>query len=838
MPSRPSPRRKKSLAALVNGKPIYWSDFATNPDFQVQYARAKESGKPTDPLTARYFQAVLFNAINRELVVQAGDASGYVVPQSKLDAKVDFGVKGFAGDKNAFVENLRKNGSSLEQFTEFNRRSEVYAHMFILNVDEPTQQYLKDHPAVLPAGATPKQINDAHNAIYQTESTKLMNDYLDRLRAKATIQTFGLATDATTENASAPQLTFRMLGKPVLLSDDSQQKIIRQMTASFNISNESSGPYASPITDPNENDSPQQIEATGSFLHILYPNGLLMNTSAGSLQARDLYIGLAPGQSRLKGHGGWGCLVTTDQHIYFFAGTHPHQVTSDDLLSNPDITSQLIKAGIAKVVPTASASAVPANPQFYQGATTVATGDKAFARLGFTLVEIDEKAYQQNAKAVDEAVRTGNLHFFDQQAGAYIAPSAQIAFPKNRDWYHGWYSTGQVQSLIGSAKYEKINGQLNTSLYANAIFIGINADFFLTTSPVDGISVSSTWVDTEPLSPSAQKYNSAVPTGDLPKTLDLNPKMHVAEFQDPAWKIEPGKIHAFWVGRTLGQFKRTLQFQDHSHASFDDMIKSQSPSRLAVFITALPAGDPAPTQPSSTSTSSSLAPADPALPLNANLSSMPTNLALNPSPSSPAPISPIATAIVSTTAQPPVASPTATNLEQLKKDLLAAELDANARLVIYDKIRELPEDQFLSALSDLGRSDPTTTSLEKIIVDHERSLQNLMNTGATPDQPKVKALQAQIDHLLSQLSQAVEGLRRAMGVDLQMSDSRVTLLQNQLGAAGGNNTTPAPSGKPATPQVRIELKVSEIDDDVYLANKDKIDTALKKGGVGNHRNAQ
>ncbi|HEX4139284.1 MAG TPA: M56 family metallopeptidase [Candidatus Methylacidiphilales bacterium] len=188
--------KQKGLAALVNGKPIYWSKIASDPISRDLFLRAKSSGSAVE------LGIVVYEAVNHELVIQEAEASGYRVPQSVLNARIDYGVKGFGGDKNAFIENLVKNGSSLEQFNEQNRRSEIYAHMLMLHVDGPTEAYLHDHPPVIATGESPEELNKAINALHQMESTKLLNDWTNSLRAKAIIQIFADTTVSAKSDTS------------------------------------------------------------------------------------------------------------------------------------------------------------------------------------------------------------------------------------------------------------------------------------------------------------------------------------------------------------------------------------------------------------------------------------------------------------------------------------------------------------------------------------------------------------------------------------------------------------------------------------------------------------
>ena len=124
------------------------------------------------------------NAIQRELFIEDAEASGYVVPQKELDDRVDFGVKGFHGDKAAFVQNLQKNGLTLEKFNERNRGDLLWSHEWGLHVYEPSDLFVKSAPGWDSMTAEEKQ------KLYTDETTKLVNELTARLEAKAVIQRF------------------------------------------------------------------------------------------------------------------------------------------------------------------------------------------------------------------------------------------------------------------------------------------------------------------------------------------------------------------------------------------------------------------------------------------------------------------------------------------------------------------------------------------------------------------------------------------------------------------------------------------------------------------------
>jgi hypothetical protein len=199
--------------------------------------------------------------------------------------------------------------------------------------------------------------------------------------------------------------------------------------------------------------------------------------------------------------------------------------------------------------------------------------------LTFTLVEVDEKTYTKEAEAMDSAVAKGNKEFFARQKDVFVGPEVKATYSSCK----GWYSAGEVQSFVGSVTYDKLNGKSGTILQAEAIFLGVNADFAFSAG---GTSVDTFWQLTEPEKTVSQKVPPLALAQSRPVTFSLRPTMHVTTFKDKNWGLVPGQIHSYWLGKTLGQITRTRQFRDMSHASIDEMVKNKVPSRVAVFVTA------------------------------------------------------------------------------------------------------------------------------------------------------------------------------------------------------------------------------------------------------------
>ena len=165
-----------------------------------------------------------------------------------------------------------------------------------------------------------------------------------------------------------------------------------------------------------------------------------------------------------------------------------------------------------------------------------------------TVVEVDEKAFERDQAAMEQAVKSGDEKFFENRKDTYVAPSFEITFAHNKRWY----SAGMTQRFVGSVTYDKPNGVLSTTIQASALFVGLGADFTISSSAQNGVSIDSTWSDVEPAALPAQKFDPGFTPAKVPITLDLTPTLAKAKFTDTGWKPEPGKVHGFWVGQTLG----------------------------------------------------------------------------------------------------------------------------------------------------------------------------------------------------------------------------------------------------------------------------------------------
>jgi len=177
----------------------------------------------------------------------------------------------------------------------------------------------------------------------------------------------------------------------------------------------------------------------------------------------------------------------------------------------------------------------------------------------------------------------------------------------------------------------------------------------------------------------------------------------------------------------------------------------------------------------------------------------------------------------------------------LKRDLLVAQEDADARRVLLKNVQALPDDKLIATLQGLGRSNVAVDALQKEIDNENTDIVGLMHDGFDPNHPRIVSMREEVKAKQQQLSELIGGIRQAMAIDLQMADSRVELLNKRLNDQISPPATFSPSA-PSAPKeptvnreaglIQIGLKVLEVNDDVYLANKEKFDAAVEKADIG------
>jgi beta-lactamase regulating signal transducer with metallopeptidase domain len=177
----------------------------------------------------------------------------------------------------------------------------------------------------------------------------------------------------------------------------------------------------------------------------------------------------------------------------------------------------------------------------------------------------------------------------------------------------------------------------------------------------------------------------------------------------------------------------------------------------------------------------------------------------------------------------------AEDLAGMQKDLLAASEDADARQVLLESVKNLPDDKFLATLAALDRTSLTIVSVQNDMANKNAAIEALLKSGFTEDHPRVQAARAEWAVKEAQLKELVAGTRRAMAIDLQMADSRVALLSKEVNDAKGGAVAPstenAGGSNASGDKIEVSCQVAEVKEDVYLANRKKIDAVVKKADL-------
>jgi polysaccharide biosynthesis transport protein len=124
---------------------------------------------------------------------------------------------------------------------------------------------------------------------------------------------------------------------------------------------------------------------------------------------------------------------------------------------------------------------------------------------------------------------------------------------------------------------------------------------------------------------------------------------------------------------------------------------------------------------------------------------------------------------------------TDSDLETRKRDLLTAKEDADARRVLLESVKNLPDDQFVNTLEALGGHEiPNIANLRSDSFKLEADIDNLLKQGFEEQHPRVQSMRAELARERQQIADLIAGTRRALTVDSQMADSRVALLSGEV----------------------------------------------------------
>ena len=121
------------------------------------------------------------------------------------------------------------------------------------------------------------------------------------------------------------------------------------------------------------------------------------------------------------------------------------------------------------------------------------------------------------------------------------------------------------------------------------------------------------------------------------------------------------------------------------------------------------------------------------------------------------------------------------DLDARKRDLLTAREEADARRVLMESVKDLPDDQFVNTLEALGGHEiPNIASLRADAFKEEADIDNLLKQGFEENHPRVQAMRAELERERQQIAGLIAGTRSAIVVDSKMADSRVELLQKEV----------------------------------------------------------
>jgi len=120
------------------------------------------------------------------------------------------------------------------------------------------------------------------------------------------------------------------------------------------------------------------------------------------------------------------------------------------------------------------------------------------------------------------------------------------------------------------------------------------------------------------------------------------------------------------------------------------------------------------------------------------------------------------------------------SLDQRQKDLLLAKEDADSRRVLMEQVKDLSDDAFVNTMAAMGHEQASITGLRTDAFKLESDIDNLLKDGFEENHPRVQSLRAELDRVRQQMKEVIVGMRNAVVVDSQMSDSRVVLLMQDV----------------------------------------------------------
>ena len=120
------------------------------------------------------------------------------------------------------------------------------------------------------------------------------------------------------------------------------------------------------------------------------------------------------------------------------------------------------------------------------------------------------------------------------------------------------------------------------------------------------------------------------------------------------------------------------------------------------------------------------------------------------------------------------------DLQKKNSDLLSAEGDYQARLILFERINKLNDEEFVNTAKAVGRDMHDVDALNEEVLSLQTNIQNLLNQGYADNHPSILAIRAQIEERHKQVTDLIAGYRRAMQVDVDISKKHVDLIQEQV----------------------------------------------------------
>jgi len=118
---------------------------------------------------------------------------------------------------------------------------------------------------------------------------------------------------------------------------------------------------------------------------------------------------------------------------------------------------------------------------------------------------------------------------------------------------------------------------------------------------------------------------------------------------------------------------------------------------------------------------------------------------------------------------------------QRKKTMLDdAQADCLARQVRFDELRKLPFNQLVDALAAMGMEDSNLSALRGRQLLAESDLEQMLKSGLEVNHPRIQARKAEVDKIKEQIVNIVEGKRKALDIDVQVTKARVAQLEKEV----------------------------------------------------------